>query len=87
MGTDIEAAATHLAEHIGTWHVLAWVDIMLGDVADARAAFETALSLDRNFAETHGAGQAGAALQRMQRAHARSRSSGVVRLAGPVAQF
>jgi len=60
---DIEFAAEHLPEHIGTWHVLAWVQIMQGDVAGAEQAFERALVLDRNFGETHGGLAVIAALQ------------------------
>jgi tetratricopeptide (TPR) repeat protein len=50
----IERAAAYLPGHIGTWHVLAWIHILLGDDLTAQAAFESALALDRNFAETHG---------------------------------
>jgi len=60
---DIEVAANHLPEHLGTWHVLAWVDLMLGDVVGAQSAFATALLLDRNFGETHGGLAVIAALQ------------------------
>jgi tetratricopeptide (TPR) repeat protein len=58
-----QEAAMHLPEHVGTWHVLAWTNIMLGDVDGARAAFEKALTIDRNFAETHGGLAVIAALQ------------------------
>jgi tetratricopeptide (TPR) repeat protein len=51
---DIERATRHLPDHIGTWHVLAWTELMRGDVAAAEAAFAQAMTLDRNFAESHG---------------------------------
>lgn len=60
---DIELAATHMQEHIGTWHVLAWIHIMQGDVQAAEDAFKSALALDRNFGETHGGLAVIAALQ------------------------
>jgi tetratricopeptide (TPR) repeat protein len=60
---DIEVATAHLPEHLGTWHVLAWTHIMLGEIAGAQAAFERALALDRNFGETHGGLAVVAALQ------------------------
>ncbi|HSW18711.1 MAG TPA: tetratricopeptide repeat protein, partial [Ramlibacter sp.] len=40
--------------HIGTWHGLGWTQLLLQDLDGARASFETALELDRNFAENHG---------------------------------
>jgi tetratricopeptide (TPR) repeat protein len=50
----IELAVAHMPDHVGTWHVLAWIRLMLGDVAGAGRAFTSALALDRNFSETHG---------------------------------
>lgn len=40
--------------HVGTWHGLAWCHVFERDLAAAAAVFETALALDRNFAESHG---------------------------------
>jgi len=60
---DAQLAASHLPEHLGTWHVFAWIQIMLGDVVGAQAAFERAMSVDRNFGETHGGLAVVAALQ------------------------
>ena len=40
--------------HIGTWHALGWCHIAGQRLAEARACFERALALDRNFAESHG---------------------------------
>lgn len=62
----IELAATHMPEHIGTWHVVAWVQIMRGNVLAAEVAFHRALALDRNFSETHGGLAVIAALQGLQ---------------------
>ena len=60
---DIELAATHMPDHVGTWHVLAWVHILLGDPPAAGRAFEQAMAPDRNFGETHGGLAVVAALQ------------------------
>jgi len=60
---DIDTAATHMPEHLGTWHVLAWTNLMSGDVAAAKAAFEKAMTVDRTFGETHGGLAVVAALQ------------------------
>jgi tetratricopeptide (TPR) repeat protein len=51
---DLERAAQLTPDHIGTWHVLAWIHIMARDVAEAHLAFERALAIDRTFAESHG---------------------------------
>lgn len=60
---DIERAAACMPEHIGTWHVLAWTQLMRGEVVTAELAFDRALLLDRNFGETHGGLAVVAALQ------------------------
>jgi tetratricopeptide (TPR) repeat protein len=51
---NFKKSVTFMPDHIGTWHGLAWTCIMRKDTAGARQAFETALSLDRNFGESHG---------------------------------
>ena len=61
--SNVQIAASHMPEHIGTWHVLGWTYIMLGDIAGAQTAFERALSVDHNFGETHGGLAVIAALQ------------------------
>lgn len=48
-----QAVAT-MPDHIGTWHGLGWCEVLGGDLPAALKAFETALELDRNFAESHG---------------------------------
>jgi len=56
--TDAEAhlktAVTFMPDHIGTWHLLAWIYILRGDSALARAALDKSYALDRTFGETHG---------------------------------
>lgn len=47
-------AVMHMNDHIGTWHLLGWAHIMLGELPDALNAFEKSYDLDRRFAETHG---------------------------------
>ncbi|TDP61386.1 tetratricopeptide repeat protein [Roseateles toxinivorans] len=49
-----EQACRLMPEHIGTWHGLAWTALLQGDLAMAEATFRHALSLDRNFADSHG---------------------------------
>lgn len=47
--------ATRVAPaHLGGWHVLAWQQLLGGDLAGAAASFASALEQDRNFGETHG---------------------------------
>jgi tetratricopeptide (TPR) repeat protein len=59
-------AVALLPNHIGAWHVLAWVDIIQGDLATARISLEHALELNRNFGETHGSLAVVAAIQGME---------------------
>ena len=40
--------------HVGSWHVLAWAQLLSGELDAAEENFNRALDLDRNFAETHG---------------------------------
>ncbi|MDQ0086107.1 tetratricopeptide (TPR) repeat protein [Variovorax boronicumulans] len=47
-------AVSSMPQHIGTWHGLGWTQILQGDLEGARGSFDTALALDRNFAESHG---------------------------------
>lgn len=47
-------AVEHMTDHIGTWHVLAWIHILKGNPAAARRALESSLAIDRSFADTHG---------------------------------
>jgi tetratricopeptide (TPR) repeat protein len=47
-------ALTAMPGHIGTWHGQGWTHLLLRDLESAQASFTQALSLDRNFAESHG---------------------------------
>ncbi len=53
----------HMPEHIGSWHVLAWIQLLQGELVAAERAFERSMTLDRNFSETHGGLAVIAALQ------------------------
>ncbi|MRX26863.1 tetratricopeptide repeat protein [Kangiella sp. HZ709] len=50
----LEKACSLMPEHIGSWHSLGWNFLLQNRVADARACYETAMDIDRNFGETHG---------------------------------
>lgn len=47
-------AVEFMPDHIGTWHLLAWIYILREDSANARDALLKAYELDRSFGETHG---------------------------------
>lgn len=47
-------ATIAMPDHIGTWHALAWVDLLEGDIDAAEASYQFAYDLDRNFADSHG---------------------------------
>jgi tetratricopeptide (TPR) repeat protein len=51
---DVERGSLYLPDKIGTWHALAWIELMRGDTAAAAAMFCEALALDSNCAEAHG---------------------------------
>lgn len=53
-----------MPEHIGTWHGLGWAQILLQRLDEARGTFDTALAMDRNFADSHGGLAVVLALQR-----------------------
>ena len=50
----LERASVQMPDHIGTWHALAWCQLMEGDLAGAKRSFDKAFALDRTFGETHG---------------------------------
>lgn len=52
---QFETALRAMSAHVGTWHALGWTRLLRRDLAGALSAFEEALALDRNFAESHGA--------------------------------
>lgn len=43
-----------LPQHLGTWHALAWSQFLAGKLDAAGQSFGHALTLDRNFGESHG---------------------------------
>lgn len=47
-------ATQTMPQHIGSWHLLGWCQLLLEDVPAARSSFESGLSIDHNFAESHG---------------------------------
>jgi len=59
----LKEAGVLMAGHIGTWHALAWAEIILNKIDDAKRCFERAMELDRNFSESHGGLAVIAALQ------------------------
>lgn len=50
----LDRASVVMADHIGTWHALAWCQLLEGDLAGAKHDFDQAFALDRTFGETHG---------------------------------
>lgn len=52
--SDLMAATRVQPRHLGTWHALAWLQVIQGSLADGEATFRTALELDDNFGESHG---------------------------------
>lgn len=59
-------ASRFMPGHIGTWLALGWCQILRKDLTGAQASLEVALSIDRNFGETHGGLAVLAALQGRQ---------------------
>ncbi len=83
---DLAAARQHMMRglelmpmHIGSWHVLAWTNLLSNDLDGADRAFQTALAGDRNFSESHG-GLAVIAAMRGDRAVAQERLRTALRL-------
>lgn len=52
--TSLKEATVLMSNHIGTWHMLAWIEIVLNKLDDAKKCFDKAMVLDRNFSESHG---------------------------------
>lgn len=50
----LKIAIQFMPDHIGTWHLLAWIYILRDDSIAARKALDKSYALDRNFGETHG---------------------------------
>jgi tetratricopeptide (TPR) repeat protein len=49
-----DQAVLAMPDHIGTWHALAWVQLLQGDVEAAALSYQRAYDLDRNFGDSHG---------------------------------
>jgi len=50
----LKAATAATPSHLGSWHALAWMQMLNQDFADAEASLRAALDQDANFGETHG---------------------------------
>jgi Tfp pilus assembly protein PilF len=50
----LEHAVRAMPQHIGTWHALAWCQLLSGDRAAAEHSYRSAYEIDRNFGDTHG---------------------------------
>ncbi|MDQ1120683.1 MULTISPECIES: tetratricopeptide repeat protein [Pseudoxanthomonas] len=53
-GEALAHAVKTMPNHIGTWHALAWWQLIHGRLDEAEASFHSAYALDRNFPESHG---------------------------------
>lgn len=49
-----DKAVQTMGNHIGTWHLKAWTEILTNKLDDALISMLKAYDLDHNFAETHG---------------------------------
>jgi len=50
----LHMAVIAMPDHIGTWHALAWTELLLGDITAAEKSYQSGYDLDRNFADSHG---------------------------------
>lgn len=50
----LQTAVQFMPDHIGTWHLLAWIYILRNDSPNARKALDKSYVLDHNAAESHG---------------------------------
>lgn len=50
----LDRATRSMPTHPGSWHALAWCQLLEGDLAGAKHSFEQALVADRTFGESHG---------------------------------
>ncbi len=46
-------AVKTMPDHIGTWHLKAWCELLLDNLVQAGQSFQSALALNHNFAESH----------------------------------
>ncbi|MCO7223726.1 lipopolysaccharide assembly protein LapB [Pleionea sp. CnH1-48] len=52
--SSLNKAVSLMPAHIGSWHLMAWSQILIGEIESARESFISALNIDRNFSESHG---------------------------------
>ncbi len=50
----LTAATQAMPTHLGSWHALAWMQLVSQQVDAAEATFNQALAIDRNFGDTYG---------------------------------
>jgi tetratricopeptide (TPR) repeat protein len=60
---DLTRGVETMPGHVGSWHMLGWTHLMAGELSDAERVFDHAMELNHNFAETHGALAAIAAMR------------------------
>jgi tetratricopeptide (TPR) repeat protein len=73
---DLKKAVQYMPNHIGTWHALAWCQIVTNDLEGAKESFNKANEVDHSFGETYGGlavvsvlqGQTGDAHENIKRA-------------------
>ena len=53
--TSVCKACSLMASHIGSWHIKGWLEITNNELGLAKSSFEKAMSLNRNFADSHAA--------------------------------
>ena len=64
---ELELAVKLMPDHIGSWHMLAWVHILYGRAEEAKYAFDRSYEIDRSFGETHGGFAVVAAMQQQRK--------------------
>jgi tetratricopeptide (TPR) repeat protein len=52
--SSICKAVELMPEHIGSWHIKGWLELTTERLSNAFDSFKSALSIDRNFADSHG---------------------------------
>lgn len=50
----LDRAVAAMPDHIGTWHALAWVQLLQGEPEAAERSYQRAYDIDRNFGDSHG---------------------------------
>lgn len=50
----LRAATQATPQHLGSWHALAWMQLLGDDLDGVEASLRSALAQDRNFGDTHG---------------------------------